>query len=73
MDTVRATSGTLNQAGAHVLVYTDGSVLVTHAGTDMGQGLHTKCIQIAAQALGVPPADVHVAETVARRLLPRAP
>ena len=58
----------LNQAGAHVLVYTDGSVLVTHAGTEMGQGLHTKCIQIAAQALGVPPADVHVAETACDRV-----
>ena len=34
------------QAGALVHVYTDGSVLLTHAGTEMGQGLHTKMIQV---------------------------
>ncbi|KAI8847735.1 molybdopterin binding aldehyde oxidase/xanthine dehydrogenase [Chytridium lagenaria] len=41
-----------NQAGALVHVYTDGSVLIAHGGTEMGQGLHTKMIQIAAQAFG---------------------
>ena len=50
-----------NQAGALVLVYRDGSVQVNHGGTEMGQGLHTKMLQIAADALGVPtrrdPAD----------------
>ena len=36
----------LNQAGALVHIYTDGSILLTHGGTEMGQGLHTKMIQV---------------------------
>lgn len=44
----------LNQAGALVHIYTDGSVLLSHGGTEMGQGLHTKMIQCASRALGVP-------------------
>ncbi|KAL7624279.1 hypothetical protein AAE478_005839 [Parahypoxylon ruwenzoriense] len=52
-----------NQAGALVHVYHDGSVLVAHGGTEMGQGLHTKMITIAAQALQVPMEDVHISET----------
>jgi xanthine dehydrogenase large subunit len=43
-----------NQAGALVLVYRDGSVQVSHGGTEMGQGLFTKVRQIAAASLGVP-------------------
>ena len=42
-----------NQAGALVLIYRDGTVQVNHGGTEMGQGLHTKIRQIAADALGV--------------------
>ncbi|KAI1641796.1 xanthine dehydrogenase [Daldinia loculata] len=53
----------LNQAGALVHIYHDGSVLVAHGGTEMGQGLHTKIITIAAQALQVPKEDVHISET----------
>lgn len=34
------------QAGALVHIYTDGSVLLTHGGTEMGQGLHTKMVQV---------------------------
>ncbi|MEZ4631844.1 MAG: molybdopterin cofactor-binding domain-containing protein [Deinococcales bacterium] len=43
----------LNQAGALVLIYQDGSVQLNHGGTEMGQGLHTKMMQIAAESLGV--------------------
>lgn len=53
----------LNQAGALVHIYHDGSVLVAHGGTEMGQGLHTKMTQIAAQALGAPLSDVYISET----------
>jgi len=47
------TASLLNQAGALVLIYTDGSVAVHHGGTEMGQGLHTKMQAVAADALGV--------------------
>lgn len=47
------TSSFLNQAGALVNIYTDGTVLVNHGGTEMGQGLHTKMQQIAATELGI--------------------
>ena len=43
----------LNQAGAIVHIYTDGTILVNHGGTEMGQGLHTKIQQIAAAEFGV--------------------
>jgi xanthine dehydrogenase large subunit len=47
------TTSFLNQAGALVNIYKDGTVLVNHGGTEMGQGLHTKIRQIAALELGV--------------------
>jgi xanthine dehydrogenase large subunit len=43
----------LNQAGALLHVYTDGSILLNHGGTEMGQGLHTKVAQVVAQELQV--------------------
>jgi xanthine dehydrogenase large subunit len=52
-----------NQAGALVHVYTDGSVLLNHGGTEMGQGLFTKVAQIVADELGVPLASVRASGT----------
>ncbi|PHH52781.1 Xanthine dehydrogenase [Ceratocystis fimbriata CBS 114723] len=53
----------LNQAGALVHIYHDGSILVAHGGVEMGQGLHTKMTQIAADALNVPLESIFIAET----------
>lgn len=52
-----------NQGGALVLIYKDGSVLINHGGTEMGQGLHTKMLQVAATSLGVPLSKVRLAPT----------
>ncbi|HEX8955095.1 MAG TPA: xanthine dehydrogenase molybdopterin binding subunit, partial [Burkholderiaceae bacterium] len=50
----------LNQAGALVHVYVDGSVLVNHGGTEMGQGINTKVAQVVAHELGVDLSHVRV-------------
>jgi xanthine dehydrogenase large subunit len=47
------TNSMLNQAGALVLLYGDGTVQLNHGGTEMGQGLHTKMLAICAHELGV--------------------
>ena len=52
-----------NQAGAFVNIYGDGSVYVSHGGIEMGQGLHTKMIQVASRALGIPHELIHIVET----------
>jgi xanthine dehydrogenase molybdopterin binding subunit len=53
----------LNQAGALVLIYADGTVMVNHGGTEMGQGIHTKIQQIAAEEFGVRLARIQVTPT----------
>ncbi|SHM30052.1 xanthine dehydrogenase molybdopterin binding subunit [Rhizobacter sp. OV335] len=53
----------LNQAGALVHVYADGSILVNHGGTEMGQGLNTKVAQVVAHELGVGFERVRVSAT----------
>ena len=53
----------LNQAGALVHVYTDGSVHLNHGGTEMGQGLFTKIRQICAHGFGIGAADVKITAT----------
>ncbi|CAL1540379.1 unnamed protein product, partial [Lymnaea stagnalis] len=53
----------MNQGGALVNIYTDGSVLVTHGGIEMGQGLHTKMIQVVSKELDIPVSCVHISET----------
>uniref|UniRef100_A0A8C4WS49 FAD-binding PCMH-type domain-containing protein n=1 Tax=Gopherus evgoodei TaxID=1825980 RepID=A0A8C4WS49_9SAUR len=52
-----------HQAAALVHIYTDGSVLVTHGGIELGQGIHTKMLQIASRELKVPLSYVHFCET----------
>jgi xanthine dehydrogenase/oxidase len=59
---------TLNQASALVHIYTDGSVLVNHGGIEMGQGLHTKVLQVAAHALRVPLSSVHLHDTSSAKI-----
>jgi xanthine dehydrogenase molybdopterin binding subunit/xanthine dehydrogenase small subunit len=57
------TASFLNQAGALVLVYRDGSVQVNHGGTEMGQGLSTKMRGVAMRDLGVSMDQVRVMKT----------
>jgi xanthine dehydrogenase large subunit len=57
------TATMLNQGGALVNIYMDGSVSVNHGGTEMGQGLNTKMAQVAADGLGVNVARIRVTAT----------
>ncbi|KAI9502076.1 putative xanthine dehydrogenase HxA [Coemansia spiralis] len=53
----------LNQGMSLVHIYMDGSVLVAHGGTEMGQGLHTKMAMIAAETLELPLESIFISET----------
>ncbi|VWX46686.1 xanthine dehydrogenase molybdopterin binding subunit [Novosphingobium sp. 9U] len=53
----------LNQAGALVHVYADGSIQVNHGGTEMGQGLYVKVAQVVADVFAVPLARVRITAT----------
>lgn len=57
------TQSALNQAGSLVHIYVDGSVLISHGGCEIGQGLHTKMAQICSTALGIPLSMVRVGDT----------
>ncbi|XP_037655851.1 aldehyde oxidase 2-like [Choloepus didactylus] len=52
-----------HQAAALVHIYTDGSVLVTHGGNELGQGIHTKMLQVASRELQIPMSYMHICET----------
>jgi xanthine dehydrogenase large subunit len=62
------TSTFLNQASALVHIYTDGSVSVSTGGVEMGQGLSTNIVSVAAKALGVKPERVKFETTNTRRI-----
>ena len=53
----------LNQAGALVHVYADGSIQVNHGGTEMGQGVYVKVAQVVADVFGVPFSQVRITAT----------
>ena len=53
----------LNQAGALVHVYTDGSIRLGHGGTEMGQGLFIKVAQVVADVFSVPVGNIELAST----------
>jgi xanthine dehydrogenase large subunit len=52
-----------NQAGALVHIYADGSVQLNHGGTEMGQGLHSKMVEVATRVLGVAKARIQIMVT----------
>jgi xanthine dehydrogenase large subunit len=57
------TNSMLNQAGALILIYADGSVQLNHGGTEMGQGLHTKMLAVCAHELGAKREHIRVMYT----------
>lgn len=57
------TASFLNQAGALVHVYTDGSIHLNHGGTEMGQGLNTKVAQVVAEVFQVDIGRIQITAT----------
>ncbi|MBL8937875.1 MAG: molybdopterin-dependent oxidoreductase, partial [Archangium sp.] len=57
------TTSFLNQAGALLVVYADGTAQLSHGGTEMGQGLHTKMMAVCAHELGIAAENVRVMTT----------
>jgi len=53
----------LNQAGALVHIYTDGSIHMNHGGIEMGQGTHTKIAQLVSNSFGVPFEKIKISAT----------
>lgn len=63
----------LNQAGALVHVYQDGSVHLNHGGTEMGQGLYMKIAQVVAEEFGIDIARVRITATTTAKVPNTAP
>lgn len=57
------TASFLNQAGALILIYSDGTLQLNHGGTEMGQGLNTKVAQVVADVLQIPLEAIQVTAT----------
>ena len=53
----------LNQGGALVHIYSDGSIRLNHGGTEMGQGLFIKVAQVVAECFKVPVEQIHITST----------
>jgi xanthine dehydrogenase large subunit len=67
------TSTYLNQAGALVNIYIDGSVSVSTGAVEMGQGVNNKILQVAARTLGVSQARLRMESTCTRRVANTSP
>jgi len=67
------TNTTMNQARALVHIYTDGSVLVNTGAIEMGQGVNTRIVQVAAQTLGILPGRIKINSTNTSRIANTSP